>query len=136
MYSNMYSDMYISLYFVIWYSNTQLPDWPKQRQRSQKKSSYFYLSCYQKPSQMYFLNRFLLIVLGIYKLGKLDYCAISYDCIAATVAHSIWSSFELLADESRDLSQTEKKKKLLPKLSKFTKWQLFSLKRITFDSFE
>ena len=71
---------------------------------------------------MYFLSRFfpLLIVLGIHKFGKLDYCAISYDCNAATVAHYICASFELLADESRDLSQTEKKKKLLSKMSNFT----------------
>ena len=58
---------------------------------------------------MYLLSRFLLIVLRLYKFGKLDYCAISYDCIAATVAHSICSSFELLADQSHDLSQAKKK---------------------------
>ena len=76
-----------------------------------KQSSYLYLSCCQKPCQMYFLSRFfpLLIVLGIHKFGKLDYCAISYDCNAATVAHSICSSFELFANESHDLFQAKKR---------------------------
>jgi hypothetical protein len=45
------------------------------------------------------------------------------------MTHGTCSSFELLADESRDLYEAEK-------MRKFTKWQLFSLKMTTFVRLE
>ena len=51
-----------------------------------------------------------------------------------------WSTYVLgvgcLSDKWSDYSLTEKKRRLLPKLSKWKKWQLFSLKMTTFEHFE